>query len=217
MAREAVGAVDTDDLDGLIKQYGDELGRAVKAALPGGMVDIRTDTWQGEARDFPIELIIHADELDWEEGLLSVWLHEHTRGWVGEFDYLELEQEGDDLQVDLSDMCFSLESIEMLAPNGQIPKRDELPSSASRPNDHGSRRGGPGRRREYDWEGASFHLIGEAEKNSIAPDPAAHGAQADIKRKLADWFSSNGGKVPADSQLQAFAARALNAIRNAKP
>ncbi|MDQ2762406.1 MAG: hypothetical protein M3Y22_02590, partial [Pseudomonadota bacterium] len=78
-------------------------------------------------------------------------------------------------------------------------------------------KGGPGRRREYDWDGALFHLIGEAEKNGIAQDPEAHGAQADIKRKLADWFSLNGGKVPADSQLQSYAARALAAIRNAMP
>lgn len=62
-----------------------------------------------------------------------------------------------------------------------------------------------------------FHLIGQAEKNCIAPDPDAHGAQADIKRMLADWFSLNGGKVPADSQLQTFAARALNSIRQASP
>jgi len=217
MALEAAEGKEPADLATLIDQYGEELGRAVQAALPLGRVVIQMDDWVNEARHFPVELMIHADDLDWEEGILSIELINGIHEWDGDYPSLYFEHDDEYLQVDLKEMCFSLEVIEMLAPNGRIPTRDELPATVTNLGDGGARKGGPGRRREYDWDGALFHLIGEAEKNSIAPDPNAHGAQADIKRKLADWFSANGGKVPAESQLQSYASRALDSIRNAKP
>lgn len=218
LAFEATGYAESAKLEDLVEQYGHEFGHKIYRQLPHGMVDLRIDEWEHEARLFPVELLTLADELDWEEGMLSIFLYgEIAKKFDEPYDSLFIEDEKADLQVDLRDMCFSLESIEMLAPNGQIPGRDELPHVVSRAKVQGSRKGGPGRRREYDWEGALFYLIGEAEKNAIAPDPDAHGAQADIKRKLADWFASNGGKVPADSQLQSYAARALSSIRRATP
>jgi len=103
-----------------------------------------------------------------------------------------------------------------MAPNADIPKAD-LFSSPAEQSETPARIGGPGRRREHDWDGALLHLVGQAEKNSIAPDPDAHGAQADIVRLLAEWFHMKGDKVPAESQLQTFAKRALQAIRATDP
>ena len=106
--------------------------------------------------------------------------------------------------MDLGDMCFDLAKIEMIAPNAEAPKADLFSVLATQAAEHPVRKPGPGRRREYDWDGALLYLVGQAEKNSIAPDPEAHGAQANIVRVLADW-------------LQAYAKRALEAIRGTRP
>jgi hypothetical protein len=178
--------------------------------------DVFDISWNNEPRNLPIEIFMYHDLIDWDNGTVS-----------GELEYYEkeLENEWQDLRrlfdhshwsVELSGMCFELSAIEMLAPSAVIPMSDlfSIPVSATA---EPKRAGGPGRRREYDWDGALLYLLGQAEINAIAPDPHAHGAQADIKRLLADWFSNNGGKVPADSQLETMAKRALESVRNAKP
>src|SRR5581483_5356517 len=163
---------------------------------------------------FPIEVITDAEYFDWERGVARVSFSARE---IPDFEneFLYVEDTFSELELDLKGMCFLQDVIELLAPGAQLPI-DDLLSSHVPPSDPSPRRGGPGRRREYDWEGALFHLVAEAELNSIAPDPGAHGAQADIVRKLADWFALNGGKVPSESQLQAYASRALTAIRTVK-
>ena len=208
----------TDGIDGTIEdvkaELGDEIAQAVKAAGATGLVDVGTVTWEREIRLFPVEVIVHADDFDWEAGTASGEFSTHDLPKDFESDELSFGENGDYLSYRLTDMCFIGSVIEMMAPGGTLPAGDLFSISASQPE---ARKGGPGRRREYDWDGALLHLIGQAEKNSIAPNPDAHGAQADIKRTLADWFSANGGKVPADSQLQALAKRALEAIRSTNP
>lgn len=75
--------------------------------------------------------------------------------------------------------------------------------------------GGPGRRKEHDWEGALLYLIGQAELHGIAQTPDAHGMQSDIANMIGDWFGKNSSKVPVSSQLQAMAKRVLTAIKTA--
>jgi len=161
-------------------------------------------------------VITYADELDWEAGTVVVEFHDYTIPSVEDDSELAFAEEGDQLFCRLTDMCFDSSAIEMMAPGAELPRTDSFSATAPAA-ENVTKRAGPGRRREYDWDGALLHLIGQAEKNSIAPNPDAHGAQADIKRRLADWFSLNGGKVPADSQLQALARRALDAIKSTEP
>ncbi len=196
--------------------FGDEIAAAVASVGEDGEVDVRKETWTKEARWFPIEVITLADDINWDDGTLSIdWdlggIPDHDQ------DYLIRSEEDSHLAFALSEMCFELGSIEMMAPNAEAPKVDLFSLTETSMPDANARKGGPGRRREYDWDGALLHLIGQAEMHSIASDPHAHGAQADIVRRLADWFSLNGGKVPADSQLQSLARRALEAIKAAKP
>ena len=113
-------------------------------------------------------------------------------------------------------MCFYFEEIEMLVPSALPPKNDLFGLDLDVVQEK-TRLGGPGRSRTHDWEGAIFYLIGQAELNEIAPDPNALGAQAHIKKILADWFSQKSDRIPSESQLESYAKRALDAIRAAKP
>jgi len=191
------------------------LEREEKAVDWNEISEIAREIWANEPKPFPIEISFFLDVFDWELGKAQGNL-EHSEILAKEtWEDLGTQYEDSYWDVDLSGMCFNLQTIEMLAPNAATPVADLL-NPATSPAEL-SRKGGPGRRREYDWDGALLHLIGQAEINAIAPDPDAHGAQADITRVLADWFSDNGGKVPAESQLQSMAKRALDAIRAAKP
>jgi hypothetical protein len=166
--------------------------------------DVYEISWSREPTLFLIEMFMSNDFIDWENGTVSGDLLYYEKKI--ERNWLDIRRffEDSHWNVELSGMCFELTAIEMLAPSAVIPSSDlfSLPATAiSEPK----RMGGPGRRREYDWEGALLYLLGQAEINAIAPDPNAHGAQADIKRLL------------ADSQLESLAKRALESVRNAKP
>jgi hypothetical protein len=199
------------------REWGDEVAAAVEHAGPVEKVVVRTDVWEQETRQFPVQVLLHAEDVDWESGVVSGTFDRSSLEGVDDFFEDLLRQHPlSELQVELSDMCFELADIEMMAPGGEVPKRSLVPDAPS-PKIEAPRPGGPGRRREHDWEGALFYLLGEAEKNAIAPEPEARGAQADIKVLLADWFSANGGRVPSESQLEVYARKALDAIRRAKP
>lgn len=68
-----------------------------------------------------------------------------------------------------------------------------------------------GRPRKWDWEGALSGIVAEANSN---PDglPAGYGAQAEIARMLADWFSAHQSGQPTDSELQKRARLVLSAV-----
>ena len=207
---------DEGDLSKVRRQYGDEVGDAVARAAPLEKVAVRTDRWTEEARQLPIQVVVFADDADWESGTVTATFDWEMSEAIEGYEELLMEGRLSELQIDLHEMCFLLSEIEMLAPGDNTKLAlafDLFKGSVAAP----ARTAGPGRRREYDWEGALLYLLGEAEKNGIAPLPDARGAQADIQNLLADWFSANGGKVPADSQLQSFAGKALRAIRSAKP
>lgn len=147
----------------------------------------------------PIESAIWLDEFDWELGTAkgslqyAVFLNPDAfEDEIGAYEHGWIE-------FDLSGLVFPLALIEMLAPNVSAPPVDLLSPKIAVPK---MREGGPGRRRKHDWDGALMSLIGEAERNSIAADPEAHGAQADIAARLADWFATRDLPIPANSQLQ---------------
>jgi hypothetical protein len=155
----------------------------------------RPDDWTVEAREWDIPSWFWQDftsegssSQDWDRGVFS---GKGSRG-------------GKSAWVTLTGVYFLRDSLACFAP-----------STTEQAVAEASSKGGPGRRREYDWDGALIYLIGQAELNGIAPDPEAHGVQADLIKLLADWFSLNGGKVPADSQLQTWAKRVLASIRSA--
>jgi hypothetical protein len=204
-------------IEDIRSEFGDEIANAVQKAGANDMIDVRIETWHREPRTFPVEVLVHSEEVDWESGTITADFSGRFIESTSEESGLWTENEGADLTLNLLDMCFDLSDIEMIAPGASPPATVFLPRVTGAGSEAATRKGGPGRRREYDWDGALLHLVGQAEKNSIAPDPDAVGAQAAIKRILADWFSEHGGKIPADSQLQSFAKRALDAIRAAVP
>jgi hypothetical protein len=216
LLHEAAKAGSGPGVDGVRTEFGEETATALVKLGNTSLIPVRTDTWSNEARAFPGAVLVYAEELDWEAGCVLAKFHRENIGELRWFEELEPQYRDSELTMDLASMCFELEKIEMMAPSAEAPKGD-LFSLATQKSEPPVRKPGPGRRREYDWDGALLYLVGQAEKNSIAPDPEAHGAQANIARVLADWFSLNGGKVPADSQLQACAKRALDAIRGTRP
>lgn len=162
----------------------------------------------------PIEVILQIDHFDWESGTARGDLR-HVDLINGDFYEDLLAQRKDSwLAFDLAGLSFPLSLIEMLAPNASPPPEDLFSLEKLKGTD---RIAGPGRRRKHDWDGALLHLIGEAERNAIAPDPDAHGAQADIVKLMADWFADNGAAIPANSQLQAKAKQVLEQVRAANP
>ncbi|MFM9979220.1 MAG: hypothetical protein ACKVOP_14395 [Sphingomonadaceae bacterium] len=165
------------------------------------------------ALDFPVEVSLQLDHFDWEAGTAKGSLQHAVMFWEEAFgDDLARQHKKSWLDVDLQGLTFELQVIEMLAPNAPAPSADLLARAVEGPK----RQAGPGRRRLHDWDGAFLHLIGEAERNAIAPDPDAHGAQADIAKMIADWFADQGATIPSNSQLQSTAKRVLEHIRDTR-
>lgn len=162
----------------------------------------------------PVELILQLEHLDWESGTARGELR--YVGMIHGDLYEELSAQSKDswLTIDLAGLSFPLSLIEMLAPNAAPPPADLFSLEQVK---GGDRVAGPGRRRKHDWDGALLYLIGEAERNAIAPDPDAHGAQADVVKLMADWFANKGAPIPANSQLQAKAKQVLEHVRRADP
>ena len=162
----------------------------------------------------PIEATLWLDDFDWELGTAKGSLQSAVFFDPEAFEDVLGTYENGWIELDLSGLVFPLSLIEMLAPNASAPPVDLLSPKVA-----GSkmREGGPGRRRKHDWDGALMSLIGEAERNSIAADPDAHGAQADIAARLADWFATRDLPIPANSQLQERARDVLASIRAANP
>jgi hypothetical protein len=162
----------------------------------------------------PVEAALWLEDFDWELGTAKGSLHHAVLFNPEAFQDVLGTYEDGWIELDLSGLVFPLSLIELLAPNASPPPVDLLsPKSGGLK----MREGGPGRRRKHDWDGALMSLIGKAERNSIAADPEAHGAQADIADRLADWFASRDLPVPANSQLQERARDVLASIRAANP
>jgi hypothetical protein len=179
------------------------------------MDDIELDhEWNEFPICLPVDTLAFLDAVDWERGTAKGELHDLGK----RYEYLveEWVPAHKDIwySIDLADMNFPLSMIEMLAPNAPAPVDDLF---ARKANTAVAAKGGPGRRRKHDWDGALLYLLGEAERNAIAPDPSAHGTQADIASMMADWFAKQGADIPANSQLQSMAGRVLRQIEATRP
>ncbi|SOB79006.1 hypothetical protein SAMN06297144_0324 [Sphingomonas guangdongensis] len=162
----------------------------------------------------PVEATLQIDHFDWEAGVARGSMRHTTIIAPDYYEELQGTHGKSWLTFDLSGLSFPLSMIEMLAPNAPAPPDDFFARMPANPE---VKVGGPGRRRTHDWDGALLFLIGEAERNAIAPDPDAHGAQADVAKLMADWFAEQGAAIPVNSQLQAKAKLVLDHIRRANP
>lgn len=113
--------------------------------------------------------------------------------------------------MDFSDVTLTVVGLQfdrkaLLSSFGEEPQPPETPAIAIRTN-------GGGRPPKYDWEGALIHIAALANH----PDglPSGSGAQAEIARRIADWFESTGGDCPADSEIRRRAARIMQALDGA--
>ena len=67
---------------------------------------------------------------------------------------------------------------------------------------------------KYDWIASLQYLIAVAEIDGLVSDPNAHGAQASVEKKLADWFAVNAGKQPSEASIRPYAAKVVQAVRD---
>lgn len=148
-------------------------------------------------------------DLPWEFWYSMRTADEHTTDWVaGEFTGTAKEND-------------ELPGFFALAVNVEVT-RDGLPVIGS---DHfseaqpsfGGRRVSPaftkaaqGRPTKWDWEGALCAIIAEA--NGLDGLPTGHGAQAEIGRRIAQWFRQTSDGEPSASQIGERAARVMAAI-----
>lgn len=187
---------------------------SAQSSNPIAEIQIGEREIEGQSFSLPVETALWLEEFDWETGSVKGSLQHAVFLYPDGFEDVSPLYSDSWLEVDLYDLRFDLTLIEMLAPNAPAPLNDLLSAKQALPQ---KREGGPGRRRKHDWDGALMSLIGEAERNSIAADPDAHGAQADIAARLADWFATRDLPIPANSQLQERARDVLASIRAANP
>lgn len=187
------------------------LGKPNLQAFNAAKVAINKNEWADEYRWIPIAAFLFADERDWEAGRLkgSLFDDADTKPFLQDSDEFNPEMDRSEFEFELSGMAFDLETIEMLAPGGDAKGAQPQALHASTPTQRAnlSRAGRPAK---YDWEGAIAHVAALANH----PDglPTGSGAQAEIARRIADWFEGAGGDCPADSEIRRRAARIMQAI-----
>ncbi len=157
-------------------------------------------------RPVSLGFFLYSTHLDWEKGEMHVELDDlsgYDRGYFADEDDL-LGSSFDKPSFDLKffGLYFERNAIELLQPSFEFERqstRSSIPVTRL------------GRPRTWDWDGATTHLISIAQ----TPDglPTGAGAQAHIERIIADWFVSNSGDAPSDSQVRKHAAKVVRAIK----
>ena len=66
---------------------------------------------------------------------------------------------------------------------------------------------------KYDWGAAMSHLVAIAEFDSLVSDANAHGAQAEVEKTMADWFSLNSEQQPSEAAIRNYAAKVMTAVK----
>jgi hypothetical protein len=153
---------------------------------------------------------LYSTNIDWVNGVLEAeigaWDHIDRSYFLEEEDLLQSDFEKADYRVTLSGLSFERETIEMLQPNMEFP-----------PITHGQteNRVRIGRPRTWDWEGATTYLLTIAQ----TPDglPTGPGAQAQIERLVAEWFTNETGDAPATSQAAGTKSQATLLHREPYP
>ena len=181
-------------------------------SLPG--IEVSREVWTGEPRKIPIGAFVYADMVDFEGGRLVAedltirYLDEHLFEEAEEFNR---SHDNAEFEVRLTGMCFELAAVEMLAPGAPCPlpmRFDEAPAHPPKP------KGGPGRARKWDWDGALAHIAAVANR----PDglPEGHGAQAAVERMIAEWFVARTDGSPPESEIRKRAAQVMSAVQEGR-
>jgi len=105
-------------------------------------------------------------------------------------------------KISLTGLSFDRETIEMLQPSVELaPVAVGQTESRAR----------IGRPRTWDWDSATTYLLTIAQK----PDglPTGPGAQAQIERLIAEWFTNETGDAPAASQVRQHATKIMRALK----
>lgn len=177
-------------------------------------VETSRHKWTNEPTRIPIGAFIYADVVDYENGRLEAddMNLAHLEGFLfEEAEEFNTEFEHSTLEVRLSGMCFELSAIEMLAPGAPSPLPIRFDEAAVPPM---KSRGGPGRARKWDWDGALAHIAAVANK----PDglPEGHGAQAAVERMIAEWFVARTDGSPPESEIRKRAAQVMSAVQEGR-
>ncbi|WP_448206469.1 hypothetical protein [Azospirillum sp. sgz302134] len=158
------------------------------------------DEWSTEFRMINPELMINNMYIDWDSGeLVTDDMNGSDYEWI-------CDAYGDGyFRIVLNGLSFELSQIEMFAPYGSPPAKEDLRHNPvvvpARPT---------GRPRKHDWEGALIHVLTVAN----TPDglPAGHGAQAAIMRMMQEWFQANGGEEPTEGEVKNRARRIMETL-----
>ena len=174
-----------------------------------GGIEVRREEWRDEPRIIEIGPFVFADEVDFESGILR--MEEFPSRNVNDVLFGEehdfwSEYDDGELDVELGGLSFELPAIEMLAPNAP----PLVPISTKEVHAPRPTRGGPGRNRKWDWEGALARVVSIAN----TPDglPEGHGAQAAIERMISEWFTATTSGQPPESEIRKRAAQVMRAI-----
>lgn len=194
------------DSEEVARIYGEEVAEAIKSKAIMDEVELHRDEWKDAPRDVPFALML-TDQVDFEAGSLTFerYGNDIPDDWLStaEETFSRYHRESTH-RIVLGDLCCSLEQVELLAPQAVAPA-PIAQSQAVEPL-----RGGPGRRPKWDWEGALAAVTAIA--NSVDGLPTGLGAQAEVERFLAEYFSAHGGGSPAESELRKRASRIMQAI-----
>jgi hypothetical protein len=149
---------------------------------------------------------LNSSNIDWKNGLLTVEFeitdHIDRALFWDEEDLLSSEFEKADYSITLTGLSFDREPIEMLQPHLEVTAAKVAKVES---------RSRVGRPRTWDWDGATTYLLTIAQ----TPDglPTGPGAQAQIERLVAEWFTNETGDAPAASQVRQHAAKIMRALK----
>ena len=194
------------DPEEVARIYGEEVAEAIKGSAVMDEVELHRDEWTNEQRDVPFAMML-TDQVDFELGTLTFerYSTDIPDNWLStaEGTFSRFNRESTQ-RVVLGDLCCSLVQIELLAPQAAAPALIAQ-SQVTEPV-----RGGPGRRPKWDWESALASVAAIA--NSVDGLPTGIGAQAEVERALAEYFTSQSGGSPAESELRKRASLIMQAI-----
>lgn len=194
------------DPEEVARIYGEEIAEAIKGKAIMDEVELHRDEWKDDPRDVPFALML-TDQVDFEAGSLTFerYGNDIPDDWLStaEETFSRYNRESTH-RIVLGDLCCSLEQVELLAPQATAP----TPIAQSQAVE--TLRGGPGRRPKWDWEGALAAVTAIA--NGVDGLPIGLGAQAEVERLLAEYFTAQSGGAPSESELRKRASRIMQAI-----
>lgn len=196
------------------KEYDSEFAQKLLGKDKSDRVDDKPQTWDenGPPMRVDVGFFLYASDIDFEAGTLATDFIDLS-GNLGEalFPSEELygtEFERPEYEAELRGLCFVKSQIELLLPTVQMAG-----TSALQPDLLDWRRS-TGRPPRWDWEGALAHIVSLAQH----PDglPTGPGAQARVEEMIAEWFVSEAGDSPSESQIRQRASKVMRTINRPK-